>query len=117
MSAPSFTSAPASGWPPRAEPADAGQMEYYLELGVRHFRTGPAVGILANWYRDEGARACQLLAHASGEPSRAQATRSGQTGPALTDQNRWLAERTPDDQDGGGAGRPTAAARWERGHR
>ena len=58
------------GIAPRAEPADAGQIERYLELGVRHFCMGHDVGILARWFRDEGARARQLLAHAAEQPAR-----------------------------------------------
>jgi 4-hydroxy-2-oxoheptanedioate aldolase len=66
------------GVAPRAEPGDAGQIEHYLELGVRHFCMGHDVGILASWYRDEGARARQLLAPAARQPAGAQTPEPGQ---------------------------------------
>jgi 2-keto-3-deoxy-L-rhamnonate aldolase RhmA len=69
------------GVAPRAEPGDAGQVEHYLELGVQHFCMGHDVGILASWFRDEGARARQLLAAAAEQPARAQATRPEQAVP------------------------------------
>jgi 2-keto-3-deoxy-L-rhamnonate aldolase RhmA len=59
------------GLAPRAEPGDAKQIERYLELGVRHFCMGHDVRILADWFRDEGARARELLAHAAEQPGTA----------------------------------------------
>jgi 2-keto-3-deoxy-L-rhamnonate aldolase RhmA len=59
------------GLAPRAEPGGAGQIERYLELGVRHFCMGHDVRILADWFRDEGARARELLAHAAEQPGTA----------------------------------------------
>jgi 2-keto-3-deoxy-L-rhamnonate aldolase RhmA len=59
------------GLAPRAEPGDAKQIERYLELGVRHFCMGHDVRILADWFRDEGQRARELLAHAAEETGRA----------------------------------------------
>jgi 4-hydroxy-2-oxoheptanedioate aldolase len=56
------------GVAPRAEPGDARPIERYLELGVRHFCMGHDVRVLANWFRDEGERARELLAQASGQP-------------------------------------------------
>jgi 2-keto-3-deoxy-L-rhamnonate aldolase RhmA len=56
------------GVAPRAEPGDAGPIERYLELGVRHFCMGHDVRVLANWFRDEGARARDLLAQAANQP-------------------------------------------------
>jgi 2-keto-3-deoxy-L-rhamnonate aldolase RhmA len=44
------------GVAPRAEIADARGAEYYLNLGVRHFCVGHDVGILHNWFSDQGAR-------------------------------------------------------------
>ena len=43
------------GVAPRAEIADASSAEYYLELGVRHFCVGHDVGILHNWFSEQGA--------------------------------------------------------------
>jgi 2-keto-3-deoxy-L-rhamnonate aldolase RhmA len=59
------------GLAPRAEPSDAKQIERYLELGVRHFCMGHDVRILADWFRDEGRRARELLAKAAEETGRA----------------------------------------------
>jgi 4-hydroxy-2-oxoheptanedioate aldolase len=56
------------GVAPRAEPGDARPIERYLELGVRHFCMGHDVRVLANWFRDEGERARELLTQASGQP-------------------------------------------------
>ncbi len=50
---------------PRAEIADARGAEYYLDLGVRHFCVGHDVGILHNWFRDQGAQMRSLF----GEPA------------------------------------------------
>ena len=55
---------------PRAEPADASQLEYYLGLGVRHFCMGHDVGILSNWFHDQGSRARKLLSEAGRQPAR-----------------------------------------------
>ncbi|MCU1490047.1 MAG: 2,4-dihydroxyhept-2-ene,7-dioic acid aldolase [Acidimicrobiaceae bacterium] len=44
------------GIAPRAEIADAAGAEYYLNLGVRHFCVGHDVGILHNWFSEQGAR-------------------------------------------------------------
>jgi len=66
------------GLAPRAEPADAGQIERYLELGVRHFCMGHDVGVLAGWFRDEGARARQLLAGATEQLARPRLPEPGQ---------------------------------------
>jgi 4-hydroxy-2-oxoheptanedioate aldolase len=49
------------GVAPRAELADPGQADYYLERGVRHFCIGHDVGILHNWWTKEGARMRALL--------------------------------------------------------
>lgn len=46
---------------PRAEIADARTAEYYLNLGVRHFCVGHDVGILHNWFSDQGARMRSLF--------------------------------------------------------
>jgi 2-keto-3-deoxy-L-rhamnonate aldolase RhmA len=46
---------------PRAEIADAGTAEYYVNLGVRHFCVGHDVGILHNWFSDQGARMRSLF--------------------------------------------------------
>jgi 2-keto-3-deoxy-L-rhamnonate aldolase RhmA len=59
------------GIAPRAEPANARQIERYLELGVRHFCMGHDVRVLADWFQDEGARARQLLADAARPPGSA----------------------------------------------
>jgi 4-hydroxy-2-oxoheptanedioate aldolase len=42
------------GIQPRAEIADAGQAGWYLDLGVRHFCIGHDVGILYNWWAEQG---------------------------------------------------------------
>jgi 4-hydroxy-2-oxoheptanedioate aldolase len=42
------------GIQPRAEIADAREAGWYLDLGVRHFCIGHDVGILFNWWVDQG---------------------------------------------------------------
>jgi 2-keto-3-deoxy-L-rhamnonate aldolase RhmA len=42
------------GIQPRAEIADAREAGWYLDLGVRHFCIGHDVGILFNWWADQG---------------------------------------------------------------
>jgi len=42
------------GIQPRAEIADAREAGWYLDLGVRHFCIGHDVGILYNWWADQG---------------------------------------------------------------
>ena len=54
----------------RAEITDAGSAEYYLNLGVRHFCVGHDVGILHNWFSEQGARMKSMLAELSAEPAR-----------------------------------------------
>jgi 4-hydroxy-2-oxoheptanedioate aldolase len=49
------------GVAPRAELADPNEAEYYLDLGVRHFCVGHDVGILHNWFSQQGARMRTLL--------------------------------------------------------
>jgi 4-hydroxy-2-oxoheptanedioate aldolase len=50
------------GIQPRAEIGAAQDARYYLELGVRHFCVGHDVGILHNWWTQEGGRMRSLLA-------------------------------------------------------
>ena len=50
------------GIQPRAEIGAAPDAQYYLELGVRHFCVGHDVGILHNWWTQEGGRMRSLLA-------------------------------------------------------
>jgi 4-hydroxy-2-oxoheptanedioate aldolase len=66
------------GVAPRAEIADARTAEYYLNLGVRHFCVGHDVGILHNWFSDQGARMRSLLGELGPKPERAA---PGQTAP------------------------------------
>jgi 2-keto-3-deoxy-L-rhamnonate aldolase RhmA len=47
----------------RAEIADVAGAEYYLELGVRHFCIGHDVGILHNWFSEQGGRMRSILRH------------------------------------------------------
>ena len=54
---------------PRAEIADARGAEYYLELGVRHFCVGHDVGILHNWFSDQGAQMRSLFGELTGDPN------------------------------------------------
>jgi 2-keto-3-deoxy-L-rhamnonate aldolase RhmA len=58
------------GVAPRAEITDAGSAEYYLNLGVRHFCVGHDVGILHNWFSEQGARMKSMLGELSAEPAR-----------------------------------------------
>ena len=57
------------GVAPRAEIADARGAEYYLELGVRHFCVGHDVGILHNWFSDQGAQMRSLFGELTGDPN------------------------------------------------
>jgi 2-keto-3-deoxy-L-rhamnonate aldolase RhmA len=57
------------GVAPRAEIADARGAEYYLELGVRHFCVGHDVGILHNWFSDQGAQMRSLFGDLTGDPN------------------------------------------------
>jgi 4-hydroxy-2-oxoheptanedioate aldolase len=50
------------GIQPRAEIGDASGADWYLEAGVRHFCVGHDVGILYNWWAQEGDRMRGLLA-------------------------------------------------------
>ncbi len=45
----------------RAELTRVEDVEYYLELGVRHFSVGTDVSILYAWWRDEGRRLREAL--------------------------------------------------------
>jgi 2-keto-3-deoxy-L-rhamnonate aldolase RhmA len=56
-----ITTAQRHGVAPRAELADPGEADYYLNLGVRHFCIGHDVGILHNWFSRQGARMRALL--------------------------------------------------------
>jgi 4-hydroxy-2-oxoheptanedioate aldolase len=42
------------GVPPRAEPGNADQAKYYLDMGVRHFCMGTDIHILYSWMKQEG---------------------------------------------------------------
>ena len=55
------------GLAPRAEIADARGAEHYLNLGVRHFCVGHDVGILHNWFSDQGARMRSLFRELAGD--------------------------------------------------
>jgi 4-hydroxy-2-oxoheptanedioate aldolase len=57
------------GVAPRAEIADAGSADYYLELGVRHFCVGHDVGILHNWFSEQGARMRSVLGELTAQPA------------------------------------------------
>lgn len=50
-----------AGVQPRAELTRVEDVEYYLELGVRHFSIGTDVSILYSWWRDEGRRLREAL--------------------------------------------------------
>lgn len=50
------------GVQPRAEIADARGAQWYLELGVRHFCVGHDVGILYNWWTEQGGLMRGILA-------------------------------------------------------
>lgn len=63
------------GIQPRAEIADAREAGRYLELGVRHFCVGHDVGILHNWWTDQGGQMRSLLADVPAD--RAAAARPG----------------------------------------
>ena len=69
------------GVAPRAEIADASSVEYYLELGVRHFCVGHDVGILHNWFTEQGARMRSVLGELTAQP-RVRAQRGGEGLPA-----------------------------------
>ena len=69
------------GVTPRAEIADAGSVEYYLELGVRHFCVGHDVGILHNWFTEQGARMRSVLGGLTAQPG-VRAHRGGEGLPA-----------------------------------
>ena len=56
------------GVAPRAEIADASSAAYYLNLGVRHFCAGHDVGILHNWFSDQGARLRSMLGELAALP-------------------------------------------------
>lgn len=49
------------GKQPRAELNGPEGFERYLEMGVRHFCVGTDVGILMNWFRDEGGRIREIV--------------------------------------------------------
>jgi 4-hydroxy-2-oxoheptanedioate aldolase len=51
----------AMGVHPRAEINDARQAEEYLALGVKHFCLGTDVGVLFNWYNQQGGAMRELL--------------------------------------------------------
>lgn len=63
-----ITTAQRHGVAPRVELADPGEAEYYLGLGVRHFCIGHDVGILHNWFSQQGARMRALLNEVPGGP-------------------------------------------------
>ncbi|MEA3407472.1 MAG: aldolase/citrate lyase family protein [Chloroflexota bacterium] len=50
------------GVAPRIELNDLDDVEYYLNLGVRHFRIGNDVSILRNFWREKGTRLRDMLA-------------------------------------------------------
>jgi 2-keto-3-deoxy-L-rhamnonate aldolase RhmA len=71
------------GVAPRAEIADARGAEYYLDLGVRHFCVGHDVGILHNWFSDQGARMRSVLGGVTAGTAKSRAGASaGDTSPA-----------------------------------
>jgi 4-hydroxy-2-oxoheptanedioate aldolase len=71
------------GVAPRAEIADARGAEYYLDLGVRHFCVGHDVGILHNWFSDQGARMRSVLGEVTAGTAKSRGGASaGDTGPA-----------------------------------
>jgi 2-keto-3-deoxy-L-rhamnonate aldolase RhmA len=72
------------GVAPRAEIADARTAEYYLNLGVRHFCVGHDVGILHNWFSDQGARMRSLFGELGTKP---QGAAPGKTAPEPPEPN------------------------------
>jgi 4-hydroxy-2-oxoheptanedioate aldolase len=57
-----ISSALERGIQPRAEIADARGAEWYTEHGVRHFCVGHDVGILYNWWTEQGGLMREILA-------------------------------------------------------
>lgn len=49
------------GVAPRAEVNSFPEMQYYLDLGVRHFSVGMQVFILSDYYREQGEQAREML--------------------------------------------------------
>jgi 4-hydroxy-2-oxoheptanedioate aldolase len=62
-----IASALGRGIQPRAEIGDARGAEWYLELGVRHFCVGTDVGILYNWWTEQGGIMRRMLASLGGQ--------------------------------------------------
>jgi 4-hydroxy-2-oxoheptanedioate aldolase len=59
------------GLHPRVEISEPSQAAPYLEMGVKHFCMGWDVGILHNFWRDNGATMAALLAGAKPKPGKA----------------------------------------------
>lgn len=64
------------GIAPRAEISRPDQADYYLDLGVKHFCIGWDVGILFQWFKDNGAAMRQRL-DPHWQPTTQSQTRSG----------------------------------------
>ena len=86
------------GVAPRAEIADARGVEYYLELGVRHFCAGHDVGILHNWFSEQGARMRSLLGQLSAAPAPPRPGAGRAAGEAATAPHRDGPTATEDDK-------------------
>ena len=54
----------AVGVPVRAEVAAPAQVEYYRELGVRHFSIGVDIAMLHEWWRDNGRAVREIVSAA-----------------------------------------------------
>lgn len=52
------------GVQPRAEMNSFEDLQYYLDLGVRHFNIGMQLRVLSNFYKEQGEKAQELLAKA-----------------------------------------------------
>ncbi|MFN8445422.1 MAG: aldolase/citrate lyase family protein [Caldilineaceae bacterium] len=52
------------GIPPRAEISTPDEARYYMDLGVRHFCIGTDLGILFQWWKDNGSDLRKLVEHA-----------------------------------------------------
>jgi hypothetical protein len=55
------------GIAPRIELQSLDGVEYYLELGVRHFRIGNDVTILRDYWREKGSKLQSMLADTFGD--------------------------------------------------
>jgi 4-hydroxy-2-oxoheptanedioate aldolase len=46
----------------RAEPGNPEMIERYVEMGIRHFCMGTDVALLFQWWKQNGARAREMIA-------------------------------------------------------